>query len=284
MTVKNRLSFIYYEIVSALIISFSVVPGFRKIGNLFLQVFLTFAIVFIFLSVSDIKKIKPSTVSHSLIIMCLYWITVALIKQIELHISVGNKNFEWLFIFYYDKPALLFVVFFSASLFYVILFFNNYNNEEFCNEYKSFQKTSLITFSVYYLLILIYCFIIVRKPGSLNAPVNLIPFNYFSVMKAGNYEYEFIFLLFGNIAIFLPLGIIFAVLLKRKHKLILASAPFIISIGVEVSQYFIGNGWADIDDVIFNVVGFYIGVGIKILLDFIIKKLSKGKIDSIFVI
>lgn len=285
MKIKDTIKNLYYEILSAVIITCSVIPGFGKIGHLFLQIVLTAAIVLIYLSVADKRKIKPQTISNSLIIMCVYWISVALYKQIQAHITTGNKNFlSWLFIFYYDKPSLLFVVFFSAFLFFAIMFIRNYNDSEFVKDYTSFQKKSFVTFSLYYILILFYCFIIARKPSDESAPVNFIPFNVFKVMKEGAYEYEFIFLFFGNIAIFLPLGIIFAVFLKNKHKGILIAAPFIVSIGIEVSQYFIGNGWPDIDDVILNVIGFYIGVIFKILLDKIIQKVSDGKINSVFVI
>ena len=177
---------------------------------------------------------------------------------------------------------MLFVAYFAAFLFFAVRLFKFYDNKEFIAQYRKFQKNSLVSFSAYYFLIIIYCFIIVRAGGDGNQEINLIPFNVFKVMKAGEYEYEFIFLFFGNIAIFMPLGVLLPLFIKKKPLIILF--PFVLSIGVEVSQYLLKNGQPDIDDVILNVIGFFIGYLMKVLFDKAVFKISKGKLSSVFLL
>lgn len=272
------------EFISAVVITYSVVPGFDKIGYLFLQVLYTFLIVTGFLFIADSKKLKPTTVSHSLIVMLVYWIANALIIQARLHIQSGETEYRWHYIFYYDKPALLIVVFGSVFFFYAVKYILNHKNEKFVEQYRKFQKISLISFCVYYALIIVYCFFIIRESGDSYSEPNFIPFNVFNLMKQADYEYELIFLFVGNIAIFLPLGVVVPPFLKGKLKPIIFILPFFVSIGIETLQYFLKNGNPDIDDVILNVIGYFIGYFAVKLIDLILKKASKGECNSIFVI
>lgn len=282
MAVNNKIKTAYYEIISALIITFSVVPGFNNIGKLFLQTFLTAFIVIAFLSVADRTKIKPDTVGRSLIIMTVFWVCFALYKQVLSHIHAGDKSLNWRFIFYYDKPAMLLVAYMAAIAFFAVMYIIKYDNIEFARQYRSFMKITLTAFLIFYFLVLFYCFFLSRNQWSAKPHVNFVPFDFFRLMKEGNYEYEFYFLAFGNVAVFFPLGLLLAALFKGRFKALLVISPFIISGGVELCQYIFRYGWPDIDDVIFNVFGFYLGVLLKILLDKIIQKASKGKINSVF--
>lgn len=285
--IKKTVSFIIFELISAWIITNSVVPGFNNIGHLLYQVSVTAFIIWVFLFIANPKRITPVTVSHSLIIMSAYWVTTAIIKQVLLHIEKGDKSLTWHFLFYYDKPAMLIVAFSAAAVFFAVKLIIKNNDENYITQYRRFQKTTLISFSAYYLLVMFYSFFLVRGFGSGDPSkntLNLIPFNVFKGMKAANFEYELIFLFVGNIAIFLPLGVIVPAILKNKFKPLQILFPFILSIGVEVSQYFIGNGQPDIDDVILNVIGYFIGFAFKIILDKLVFKFSKGKFSSVFII
>lgn len=282
MAVKEKLKTAYYEVISALVITFSVVPGFQNIGRLFLQVFLTAGIVVIFLSVADRNKIKPATAARSLVIMTVYWVIRALIRQIQINKESSDTRFTWKFIFYYDKPALLLVAFMAVITFYACLYIRYYDNEVYAQQYRKFQKIAFPSFLVYYFFIIIFCFFLIREPYAERQAINFIPFDFFRLMKNGNYEYEYYFLLFGNIAIFFPLGLLISVLLKGKNKPFLIIFPFALSIGIETFQYFFRLGMPDIDDVICNVLGFFLGVAVKKIFDYAIKKVSGGKIQSVF--
>ena len=96
---KNIFRIVFFEVISAMVITYSVVPAFGNIGHLFYQVFTTAAIVILFLCVVDSNKIKPVTVSHSLIFMTVFWIVSALIAQVNLHIRIGDRSFSWLHLF-----------------------------------------------------------------------------------------------------------------------------------------------------------------------------------------
>lgn len=272
-----------FELISAAVITCSVIPGFNSIGHLLFQVSATAVIIVFYLLLVDSSKITPVTVAHSLIFMTVYWIAVAIYKQVMLHIKTDDNSFNWRFIFYYDKPALLLVAFMTVIGFFAVKYIFRFNDEKFCKEYKSFLKIVLIAFLAYYFIVLFYCFFLSRNQSATRPEVNFIPFDFFRLMKEGNYEYEYYFLMFGNIAVFFPLGLLLTALFNGKHKILLVILPFVISGGIELLQYIFRYGWPDIDDVIFNVLGFYIGVILKICIDKIIYKVSKGKIKSVFI-
>lgn len=281
---KKIVSFIFYELFSAVIITFSVVPGFNNIGHFFIQITYTVVIVLAFLLIADDRKIKPTTVSHSLIIMLIYWVGKAFSEQINLHIQSGDKTIHWIYSFYYDKPALILVVFCTVIAFYSVKFIFN-NNSAFKKDYASFQKTTVISFSLYYFLVLVYCFFIVRGINNqVNFDnINLVPFSIIKTLIETDFDYEYLFYFFGNIAIFMPLGVLIPAITKNNAKPFLIAFPFIVSIGIEVSQLLLGNGHPEIDDVILNVLGYFIGYGLKAFADKVVQKTSKGKYKSIFI-
>ncbi len=273
---------LFYELFSAIFITAAVVPGFLLLGNIIVQFLATAAFTFFFLLVADkLLKINAATISHSLIVMTVFWSCTAIVKQIMLHIQTNDYSFNWLHLFYYDRPAMLFVVFFVAITYFAIKLFYRSNDLEFLGSYKVFIKNTLISLLIYYVAILIYCFILTRRFSSIRPEVNLIPFNTIvTTFSLGRIDYELLFLFLGNIAIFFPLGIFLISL--TKSKVLIAISPFVISVGVEVSQYFLGNGCPDIDDVILNVFGYFLGVMLKIIFDKILYKISNGKLKSIF--
>ena len=71
-----------------------------------------------------------------------------------------------------------------------------------------------------------------------------------------------------TICLFVPLGYLLYHRLNRGGlKTVLVLLPFVLSTTIEVSQFYFGMGYPDIDDVILNVIGFYIGVLLKLLFD-----------------
>jgi glycopeptide antibiotics resistance protein len=73
----------------------------------------------------------------------------------------------------------------------------------------------------------------------------------------------------NNILVFIPFGALFPG--KRWRALLLIAVLF--SVGIEVIQYAFNLGWCEIDDVICNVLGAAIGVGLW--------KLIKGKMHAV---
>ncbi len=278
---ENKIKKIFNHVILSIFLILSVIPGFNLIGNLFLQVAVTAICALIIFFLADfLLKTNADSVSKSLIISVLFWVVFALYKQIELHLKNNDKSFRWLMNFYYDKPALIFVVLFICVLYYVFKLMIS-KNDSFISDYKIFIKRTSILVLVYYSVILIYSFFLIREITFMRPEFNIKPFAMIEfTFTRGYIDYELIFLFLGNIAIFLPLGV-FASAFTR-NILIIILLPIIVSSGIEISQYFLGNGHPDVDDFMLNVIGFYMGVGIKTILDCLVHKFTKGKFSSFF--
>jgi len=71
----------------------------------------------------------------------------------------------------------------------------------------------------------------------------------------------------GNIVIFIPLGIYLPLFKKDKRVIINLLFIFIVSLFVEIIQGLLGIGASDIDDIILNCLGGWVGIlGYKLLL------------------
>lgn len=278
---ENKIKKILNHGILSIFLILSVIPGFKLIGNLFLQVAVTVMCTLIIIFLADfLLKTDADSVSKSLIITVLFWVIFALYKQIELHLKNNDKSFRWLMNFYYDKPALIFVVLFICVLYYVFKLMIR-KNDSFVSDYKIFIKRTSILVLVYYSVILIYSFFLIREITFMRPEFNIIPFAMIEfTFTRGYIDYELIFLFLGNIAIFLPLGVFASAF--TKNRLMIVLLPIIVSSGIEISQYFLGNGHPDVDDFMLNVIGFYMGVGIKTILDCLVHKFTKGKFSSFF--
>ena len=70
---------------------------------------------------------------------------------------------------------------------------------------------------------------------------------------------QFIYNVIGNIVLFIPFGFfIYIKCEKNKHKTLLA--VLIMTLGVEFIQGFIPYRFCDIDDIILNTFGGYLGI------------------------
>ncbi|WP_407920522.1 VanZ family protein [Gottfriedia acidiceleris] len=92
--------------------------------------------------------------------------------------------------------------------------------------------------------------------------LNLIPFiNIFNVFDIK----QFIINIFGNIILFVPFGFILTSI-KRSKKVILIG--LFLSASIEVVQFMMSFRTSDIDDVILNTIGTYIGYKISMIILF----------------
>ncbi len=87
--------------------------------------------------------------------------------------------------------------------------------------------------------------------------------------------------IFGNMLLFVPYGIFIARYLKLKEPLILVIIAFITSLSVEVIQFLIGRVF-DVDDIILNVVGCFLGFSLYIVFQKFGSKLPKFFHKDIF--
>ena len=200
---------------------------------------------------------------------------------------VGEPFVLWRYAFYYDKPYAAGMIWTMFTLFPMLIrlfYVGKKDTEEWHEKFRLFFKDSVTSFLIIYTAMLVFGLILNRSVSE-TAEFNFTPFK--TVIEYINsppkYVYENAFMLFGNIGLFVPLGFFVTVKFAGKHKLWLIIMPFLVSGGIELSQFIFKNGHVDIDDLILNVLGFYIGVLVKILLDFIRLKITKGKEKTIFI-
>lgn len=104
----------------------------------------------------------------------------------------------------------------------------------------------------------------------LSRSINLIPFHSIMEYISGSSDNlrRFAFANeVGNIVIFIPLGIYLPLFKKDKRELANLLFIFIVSLSVEIIQRLLGIGVSDVDDIILNCLGGWIGIlGYQLLL------------------
>ena len=236
-------------------------PPLREFYILAITLFVAAAMLFLF------KSYEPLGASL---------VTVMALAGLQLLWSVGTqlvasiqKKVPFLYqVDYYDVVywgAVWFVPFMICIL--IRLFARNeWDTPEKRADFCRFFKAASVAFLFYYAILFMVCFVFIRRVD-LNAAhdYNLIPFrqmrDYFGSTENGM-RY-----LFGNLFFFTPLGFFLAVYRSKwkwwNHLLI----GVLFSGGIELLQYGLNCGMADVDDVILNAAGLLLGVGIKCLLD-----------------
>lgn len=246
----------------------SAYAGMQFTGRLAFQIILTFALTLIFTVIADIAKIKMTVFSFAACISTAFWVVYAIVGQMLLKGTFFIFRSAWEYMFYYDSIGMVFIVLIVVTAYQRIKAFIK-KDAEITEQYDRFYSVISVAFTLFYIVVLVYCFFICRLPGGERVEPNFDPLDVFKVtFFSGALDYERLILFLGNIAIFVPLGYLLCHRLNRGGlKIVLVLLPFILSTAIEVSQYYFGMGHPDIDDVILNVIGFYIGVLLKILFD-----------------
>jgi glycopeptide antibiotics resistance protein len=126
-------------------------------------------------------------------------------------------------------------------------------------------------------LFLLLALLLFRTKHSIRS-LNLIPFNSIHAYIAGDNNLLRAFALtnvLGNIVVFVPLGIYITLFNHKARRIKTVLLILSFSISVEIIQYIFGLGIGDIDDVILNVLGGVIGVGLYQMLWLIFKHYNK---------
>lgn len=258
-----------------------VLPGYSLIGSLFKQIGVTFLLSFLICLCFDLMKFDAVSFGVGITFMIGFWTFYGVVLQIQSHIEARDYSIWWRYIFYYDKIALLYVVWAACTLYFIIKLILKARKQHYLAEYKRFSKPAYFTFIVFYGLTLVFSFVLSRHPGAEPVPVNFVPFTALKDAFLGDrFDYELVFLFVGNIALFIPLGMILVVLFKKKGLLPVLIIPIIVTVVIELSQYFFKNGNCDIDDCILNIIGAYIGVAFQKIADRAIRTATRGEADS----
>lgn len=89
--------------------------------------------------------------------------------------------------------------------------------------------------------------------------LELVPFDMFF---SGKHWFYPLFETLGNISMFVPFGLMLYMVLPRSRPrriLTVVVAGFLFSLAIEVAQYVFSVGRTDIDDLICNTIGAYVG-------------------------
>ncbi len=284
---QNKRIYLFTKYATELIMMFFfiilVVPGFKTQGHFFRQLFITSLFTGCFVLLAERVRVKPVVFGHGLAVMSGFWIAVAIYNQIKEHVASDDNSISWYHLFGYDKPAVMIMVYVITMLFFMTKLFFCWENKLFVRYYRELNMFASVTFIIFMAIIWVYGFWICRSYLNYDHYINLTPFN---ALKQAffdeNSKYD-LYVFFGNIGIFIPFGMYTAVAMKGKAKWTLLFIPLIVSTLIELSQYYLGNGESDIDDVIMNTFGFYIGVLFKLVTDRIIQTRTKGAIKSFFI-
>ncbi len=152
---------------------------------------------------------------------------------------------------------------------------------------QAFHFSSVVLLSVY-LGLLILLFIGQRQAdidGSRS--INLRPFQgafaiYWPHIRSGNFDEDIFTQFFGNLLIFTPLGFYLCIYGKKLRWFGILIFPVLLAGTIEITQYIFNTGKSDIDDFWMNVVGFWLGCLLYLLLGFIRSLLTRGREKQIF--
>ncbi len=138
------------------------------------------------------------------------------------------------------------------------------------NQNKSYEKILLgcigILFILYILFLLRITFFkqaalnnLLSAVGTSERTISIIPFKSIYDMVISNTSIgRIIENVLGNVILFIPFGILFPIISEKEQKGVLCAA-IVFSLSIEIIQFILALGSTDIDDLIFNVAGAYIG-------------------------
>ncbi len=119
----------------------------------------------------------------------------------------------------------------------------------------------LYTISILYMFALISVTMLKYGLETGLGSLNLIPFQWANYPKAMAFDN-----IFGNVAFFMPFGVLFPLALRRMNAGKTILAGFLLSLFFEIIQYVTDTGGADVDDLILNTLGVALGALLFLML------------------
>lgn len=140
-----------------------------------------------------------------------------------------------------------------------------------------FHKEILHLIFIVYILCLYY---ILTNSDSTSSGINFIPFKEIFRYEFGSYH--FYKNIVGNIMMFVPFGYFSSRYLNSRKCSIILITTAIICTSIEGMQYYLGRVF-DIDDIILNITGSFVGFLIHVALSAIIDRLPKFMKSDTFI-
>ncbi|MDD6062801.1 MAG: VanZ family protein [Oscillospiraceae bacterium] len=260
-------------------------PSFYRIGHFALQIFLAFFLSF--LCTALLLFLMPRSLlvlGKGLSVYLLFFLGIAVYDQTRAQIAAEQFS-GWINTFFYDKPLTVSIVWATPFVCVLVLrifipFADRF--QTFREDFRKFYHDSVGTFIFFYICVLLYCFVLQRKPG-IEPGLNLVPFSMIlSYLNSFSFSYESLFYLVGNVLCFFPFGFFYKIRKQKPEPVRTVLLPVILSLLIEVSQLLFRMGDFDIDDILMNAAGFYLGLFIAFLMEKIRSAVTKGEERSIF--
>lgn len=159
----------------------------------------------------------------------------------------------WLRLLSYLNPVVLAVVWMCLTVFVVFVVY--YLCKETVNMPKRVIKILLSSYSVGLLILLFF-----RPMHQVYNQINYIPFKTILAFLSGNGNMLVAFYnIAANILLFIPYGVAALMFYRNPSKWQLGIVPVVIILLIETTQYLTKRGTMDIDDLILNLLGIWIG-------------------------
>lgn len=137
------------------------------------------------------------------------------------------------------------------------------------NKERRLRACAILIFAVYIVMLLritlfkqVSLYNLFAAIGASERTISIIPFkSVFEMVHDGVSAARVIENVLGNLAVFMPLGLLLPILTKDKSKKILLYG-FVLSLFIEVMQYILALGSSDIDDLLLNTLGAMVGYAI----------------------
>lgn len=119
-------------------------------------------------------------------------------------------------------------------------------------------------FTMAYFVLLLYIVFFARRRAVITPRMlNIVPFrntlDAFQEISNDRGQFNFYTNLLGNFLLFIPLSFVFMLVCKTADRNTIFYA-FLFSLSIELLQYLFKKGVADVDDIILNVAGAFVGM------------------------
>ena len=278
--VLPKKSVLFKSLVISACLIYLCVPCFQMTGKVILPIFTALICSVFICSLSHLLRDSEASVGLALIILNLFWLIVALIGEYKVQIANGFQSY-WIQYFYFDKLLVVGSVWLGCSLFFS--FKRIFIKDNKISDFDSFFKYSTYAFTVFYVFILVYSFILIRL-NTADYPFRFRPFATIKeyIESYSEIPYEVIMNVLGNLFYFTPLGYIFYMFLSKKHiktkifvNLLFPIFAFTL---LEFSQFYFQIGYCEFDDMMMNSIGFWLGNLMCHFCDYLTVKITDGKV------
>lgn len=279
--IKNeKIQMFFQSLFSSLSFIVLCVPAFNMTGKIVEPVVLSIVGTLVICTGILFSKYPERVVSNGLLVLMIFWLVFALLKQLQLQIEAGFV-FRWLYFFYYDKLLVVGTVWLTAALFFLV---RRLMLKSPSADYVYFFKYSGRAFIVFYTFLLVFSFVLLRLESA-EHPLNLKPFSVINdyIVQWESIPYEVFMMVCGNLFYFTPLGYIFYLKLRKKGRIrffVFTLFPVIAFSLLELSQYILQNGFCECDDMMMNSIGFWFGCVLCFVTDKVAKAVTKGRCDA----